>query len=59
MEIEKSIRGSEESVEKEELHKKRKQHRQGGIRTLPFILGEHSLSMPSHHDYYASVKLTI
>ncbi|CAL0322901.1 unnamed protein product [Lupinus luteus] len=37
MEIEKRINSSEEMVEKEELYNK-KQHRQGGIRTLPFIL---------------------
>ncbi|OIW03053.1 hypothetical protein TanjilG_20981 [Lupinus angustifolius] len=37
MEIEKRIKSSEEMVEKEELDNK-KQQRQGGIRTLPFIL---------------------
>ncbi|XP_061356323.1 protein NRT1/ PTR FAMILY 3.1-like [Gastrolobium bilobum] len=40
MEVENSIRGNGDKVEKEEelVDKKRKQYRRGGIRTLPFIL---------------------
>lgn len=54
MEIEKSTKGSAEIGEKEE--KKKKQHRRGGIRTLPFILGK---PLTFLHHYYTSLQLLL
>jgi len=46
--VENSIRGNGEIAEKEEHqhHTSKTEHRRGGIRTLPFILGQpHSFSL--------------